>query len=62
MGVPKKRRSRRERKHHQGHQRMSTVTVSSCPRCHEPKLSHRVCMNCGYYRGMEVISMETEEE
>ncbi|MEA2466748.1 MAG: large subunit ribosomal protein, partial [Thermoleophilaceae bacterium] len=27
-----------------------------CPQCHEPKLSHRVCRNCGYYAGREVVA------
>ena len=22
-----------------------------CPQCHEMKLTHRVCKNCGYYKG-----------
>ena len=22
-----------------------------CPHCHEMKLPHRVCPNCGYYQG-----------
>lgn len=29
-----------------------------CPNCHEMKLSHRVCKNCGYYDGKEVIAVE----
>jgi large subunit ribosomal protein L32 len=31
-----------------------------CPRCTEPKLSHRVCGNCGYYAGREVVAQEEE--
>ena len=27
----------------------------SCPQCHEPKLPHHVCTECGYYDGKEVI-------
>ena len=22
-----------------------------CPQCHQPKLPHRVCANCGSYKG-----------
>lgn len=32
-------------------------TVVSCPRCKQPKESHRVCRNCGYYAGREVLSV-----
>ena len=28
---------------------------STCPQCHEVKLPHRVCGNCGFYNGKEVI-------
>ncbi|MBR5488075.1 MAG: 50S ribosomal protein L32, partial [Firmicutes bacterium] len=24
--------------------------------CHEPKLPHRVCPNCNYYDGKEVVA------
>jgi large subunit ribosomal protein L32 len=62
MGVPKYRRSRREKRNHRAHLRMSRVTVSECPRCHEPKLPHRVCTHCGYYRGMEILKVVEEED
>lgn len=31
--------------------------IVECPQCHEMKLAHRVCKNCGYYNGKEVISV-----
>jgi len=41
---------------------MSRVTVSECPRCHEPKLPHRICTHCGYYGDLEVLQVTEEEE
>jgi large subunit ribosomal protein L32 len=38
--------------------KMSEPGLSICPQCHEPKLPHRVCPNCNYYDGKEVISSE----
>ncbi len=32
-----------------------------CPRCGAPKLSHRVCPGCGYYRDRTVIQPKEEE-
>ena len=32
-----------------------------CPRCQEPKLSHRACPSCGYYRDRLVIEPKEEE-
>ena len=29
-----------------------------CPQCHEMKMPHRVCPECGYYNGKEVIKTE----
>jgi large subunit ribosomal protein L32 len=33
-------------------------TYAECPQCHQPKLPHRVCANCGYYDGRQVIEVE----
>lgn len=38
--------------------KMSAPAISTCPQCHEPKLPHRVCPNCNYYDGKEVIASE----
>ena len=27
----------------------------ACPQCHEPKMPHHVCPECGYYDGKEVV-------
>lgn len=35
------------------------VSLSVCSRCGEPKLPHRVCIHCGYYRDREVVKMDT---
>ncbi|MBS7335443.1 MAG: 50S ribosomal protein L32, partial [Eubacteriales bacterium] len=29
-----------------------------CPQCHEPKLAHRVCKNCGFYDGKQVVKVD----
>jgi len=62
MGVPKYRRSRSQKRKHRTDYKLGPVTVVECPHCHEPKLPHRVCLNCGYYGGKEVIKIEKEEE
>jgi len=30
--------------------------LNSCPRCHSPRLPHRVCPTCGTYAGREVVA------
>lgn len=32
--------------------------LSKCTQCGELKAPHKVCLNCGYYKGKEVISKE----
>ena len=41
--------------------KMVQPTFSSCPRCHEPIMPHRVCKNCGYYDGKEVVAKKETE-
>jgi large subunit ribosomal protein L32 len=61
MAVPKKRHSKsRSRKRRSSHQRMDAPNVILCPKCSEPKLSHRVCKSCGTYKGREVIEIAEE--
>jgi large subunit ribosomal protein L32 len=33
-----------------------------CPECKEPALSHRVCPNCGSYRGKKIIEVIEKEK
>ena len=48
------------------HERRSTwkidkPTIATCKHCHEPVLPHRVCSNCGYYDGKEIIAKSEEK-
>lgn len=60
MAVPKRRTSRSRRDKRRAHDALRLPARSLCPQCNEPKLPHRVCGNCGTYRGRTVV--ETEEE
>ena len=51
MAVPKRKTSKSKTK-----MRRAATGFVSCPQCHEPKLPHRVCPDCGYYKGKEVVS------
>ena len=59
MAVPKRKTSKaRKNKRRASSYRLSRVTISTCPQCGEPKLPHRVCRSCGYYKKREVIEVE----
>lgn len=32
-------------------------TLSLCDNCGEKKIPHRVCMECGYYRGEQILNV-----
>jgi large subunit ribosomal protein L32 len=33
-------------------------TLEECSHCHEMKLPHHVCPNCGYYQGRQAITLK----
>lgn len=63
MAVPKRKKSKAMRDHRRAQWMRSVAipAVTPCPRCQEPKLSHRICAHCGYYHDREVIAVKEEE-
>ncbi|MGI6576265.1 MAG: 50S ribosomal protein L32 [bacterium] len=58
MAVPKKKMTRSRRDRRRAHWKLTLPGLSQCPRCHEPKLNHRVCPSCGYYKNRQVMNKE----
>ncbi|MBZ2173907.1 50S ribosomal protein L32 [Schnuerera sp. xch1] len=59
MAVPKRKTSKaRKNKRRASAYKLNKATITECPQCHEPKLPHRVCRACGYYRDREVLDVE----
>lgn len=58
MAVPKRRWSKMRSRRSRRNWKLSAPGLVECPQCHELKMSHRVCKNCGYYDGREVIEQE----
>ncbi|MFQ6606161.1 MAG: 50S ribosomal protein L32 [Fidelibacterota bacterium] len=56
MALPKKRQSKARSRKRRTHYVAGKVAVMTCPQCNQPKMPHRACPNCGYYRGRPVIS------
>ncbi len=38
------------------------MQLVECPHCHAMILPHRVCPECGYYEGRQVLVFEEKEE
>ena len=54
MALPKRRQSKARGRKRRTHYKANSVNFSSCP---QAKIPHRVCPNCGYYKGRPVISV-----
>ncbi|MCD6152317.1 MAG: 50S ribosomal protein L32 [Syntrophobacterales bacterium] len=56
MPNPVKRHSKTRRNKRRSHDALTSPVTSICPQCNEPKLPHRACPHCGFYKGREVVS------
>lgn len=55
MPNPKRRHSAQRRDKRRTHDKATIPTLSTCSNCGAPVLQHRVCGECGYYRGKQAI-------
>ncbi|HXK59745.1 MAG TPA: 50S ribosomal protein L32 [Acidobacteriota bacterium] len=58
MANPKNRHSKSRRGKRRAHDFLTARNLSKCSNCGLSVLPHRVCPNCGYYRGRQVIEVE----
>lgn len=59
MAVPKRKHSKSRRDTRRSNVwKLETPALMTCPNCGEFKTPHRVCGNCGYYNGREVVKKE----
>ena len=56
MAVPKRKMSKARRDRRRANWKLSVPGMVECPQCHEMKMQHRVCPECGYYNGKQVIA------
>lgn len=60
MAVPKKRTSKQRKRKRRTHYKAATPTVQSCQQCGDPKMPHRVCPSCGFYRDEAVLDVDLD--
>ena len=58
MPTPKRKTTKSKSRMRAAHWKATAPTYAECPQCHQPKLPHRVCGNCGYYAGRQAIDVE----
>lgn len=54
--LPKKKHSKKRRGDKRSHSAITPVKTVPCSQCNSAYIPHRVCPECGYYNGKEVIS------
>jgi len=60
MANPKRKWSKARTGSKRAHWKLTVPGLIDCPQCHVLKLPHRVCKECGYYDGKEVIKVEAK--
>jgi large subunit ribosomal protein L32 len=60
MAHPKRKHTKQRRDKRRTHFKLTPPNLSECPQCHQPKPPHRVCLHCGYYKGVEIIEVPEE--
>jgi large subunit ribosomal protein L32 len=60
MAVPKRRQSKQRSRTRRANWKLEVPNLVRCKQCHEFKLPHRVCKECGYYDGKEVLKLEAK--
>lgn len=55
MPNPKHRHSKSRSRKRRTHYKAEASTLSTCSNCGAPVLYHRVCGECGYYRGKQAV-------
>ena len=58
MPNPKHRHSKQRRNKRRTHYKASAPALSTCSNCGAAKTPHRVCPECGYYRGKLAVEKQ----
>jgi large subunit ribosomal protein L32 len=58
---PKRKHSQGRRDRRRAHHALKSANLVICNNCGEPRLPHRVCPNCGFFKGREVIEIKEEK-
>ncbi len=58
MAVPKKKTSQARRDQRRSHHAIKGPNLVECPRCFSMKMPHRVCQECGYYKGRTAVAVD----
>jgi large subunit ribosomal protein L32 len=60
--VPKRKVSRHRRGNRRRHQYLIAPELVKCPNCGTLTRAHRACIECGQWRGRQVVAVATDED
>ena len=60
MALPKGKISKARKNARRANWKISAPSIVKCPRCQKMKLAHRVCKNCSYYDGRDVLGISED--
>jgi large subunit ribosomal protein L32 len=60
MPVPKRKLSKRRRDQRSANKFLKVKIIAACRQCNEPLATHVACKNCGYYKGVKVLTTKDE--
>ena len=62
MANPKRRHSVARKHLRRAHDFLVSPHLGQCSKCGQQSRAHQICGYCGYYRGVEVITVEAPAE
>ena len=61
MAVPKRKTTRAKRDQRRAnHDRVTAPQTIACPKCGDRMIPHRVCPECGHYKGREIVAKKVK--
>jgi len=61
MAVPKRKTSKRRKGNRRAHHALGTPELRPCPDCKAMGISHRICPECGKYKGRLIIAPKVKK-
>ena len=55
MAVSPKKTSKAKKNMRRSHHALTPAQYMKCPNCGALKLNHKICLECGYYKGKQII-------
>ena len=62
MAHPKRKTSKSKKRMRRSHHALQSQVITDCSYCGEMMVSHRVCSNCGHYKGRSILRTTEETE